>query len=356
MKLFNLLKKYTTLEELPKFANKHGMVALVYDEVVASGVNPLDRKGLMRLTGYAQRQTEKYALQKEAIRSLAQEYAKIGVRMLVFKGYALSKIYDVPENRRCGDVDIFLFGDGERADKLIQSKGIDVLLQVDKHSAFDWEGVHFENHATFVGVRGSKEMRFVEQFLEKEVLDGCKADDVLANVYIPNANFDALFVPLHFAGHWLKCELSLRMLYDWAVFLEKRHDDVEWDKVMAVVKEIGFERFLYAMNYCVVKVFRLDKCLIGTESPDVELAKEIYRDTLFPSKVMDIPEDTPFLKACWLKSIRYIKLNERRKKVRKVNLVKSFYYHMLAYLHLKTNIDKRSIWEMEHVKGMRKDW
>lgn len=350
MYILDLLKQYSSIEELPRFANRHGVAAFVYDEVVSKGENPLGTKGLIRLSGYAQKQRKKYDAQLYAIETLARLYSEIGVRMLVFKGYAISKQYDVPENRRCGDVDIYLFGDGEKADKLVQSKGIDVLLQVDKHSAFDWKGVHFENHATFLGVRGSKGMKHVETFLENEIKENCRKDDKLENVYIPCANFDALFIPLHFAGHWVRSELSLRMLYDWAIFLEKRSQEVDWVKIIDVAKVIGFERFLYAMNYCVVKVFGVNENLVGTDKPDVSLAKEIFKDTMFPHEIMEIPNDVGFLKGCWLKSIRYYKLNKRRNKVKKQNLITSFYYHTLSYLHFKTNLDKRTVWEMNYMK------
>ena len=68
-------------------------------------------------------QTEKrYSKQLKAIAKLADIYNEEGIKMLILKGYGLSLIYPVPEHRRCSDVDIWLFGEQQRADDIVRKK------------------------------------------------------------------------------------------------------------------------------------------------------------------------------------------------------------------------------------------
>lgn len=349
--LLRFLNRFVSLDDLPDFACEHGVAGVVYDEVCKiydqKGVNPLDRRAFFTLAAYAENQRTIYASQKSAITSLASFYKAHDIRMLVFKGYSLSLLYDNPSSRNCGDIDIFLFGDGEKGDKLISNLGIKVLLQVDKHSAFDWKKVHVENHASFLRTEKSDAMCMLEDFIEKEANEHSIEDTNINNVYLPNANFNAIFVAMHFAGHWVKSELNIRLFYDWALFLDKCGDSVDWDLVYSIVEKSGFSRFFNALNYITVKTFELDDHFMQGVDADTQLADCILKDVVSPTKIMEVPEKTNFFKASILKSIRYYKLSKRRNMVVKRNFVVSFYYHMLSYLHYRTKLDKRSIWELD---------
>lgn len=61
--------------------------------------------------------------------------------MMVLKGYGLSKNYPVPNHRPCGDMDIYLFGDQEKADKLIAEElGIKIDNSHHHHTVFQFQG------------------------------------------------------------------------------------------------------------------------------------------------------------------------------------------------------------------------
>jgi len=228
MKLFDLLSKYKSLEELPQFANEMNVGALLYDEVVASGDNPFDTIGLMQLSQASQIQSKLWYVQKENIRRLSVFCAKHGIKMLIFKGYAMSLLYDKPESRKSGDVDVFFFeeefqglrfkvqssrfkvqgsrfkvqgsrfkvqgsrfkvqGSGSRdpeiprsrvpeiqnashkMDELVKAKGRELEIG-DKHSSFNVRETHIENHRHFVGTEEHPKLQDVEDYLLKQIYE-----------------------------------------------------------------------------------------------------------------------------------------------------------------------------------------
>lgn len=350
MNLFNLLRQYTTLEEMPRFANRHGVAGLLYDEIVESGANPSDTRWIVKLSGYAQKQRKRYDLQRDAIASLARFYSKHDIKMLVFKGYALSLLYDVPENRRSGDVDIYLFGEGEKADELLTNLGKQIKQQEDKHSEFDWRGVHIENHAVFLNIRNDFALFELEDYLEKQVSNYSLEDPDMPNVYLPNENFNALFLVLHFSKHWADYETSLRHLYDWAVFLKKCSDKVDWETICTLINKAGLAHFFYAMNDITCRIFEIDRSLVPTGDVDKSLADKILFDIIYPSDKLKFPEGSHGLERVWKQSVRYIHRYNRNNIVRKRNFFSALYAHTMRFIRARTNLDTRSIWKMEHVK------
>lgn len=339
---------------MPRFANRHGVAGLLYDEIVESGANPSDTRWIVKLSGYAQKQRKRYDLHKDAIASLARFYSKHDIKMLVFKGYALSLLYDVPENRKSGDVDIYLFGEGEKADSILQTNGIKVNLQEDKHSTFDIKGVHFENHATFLDLRGNKNMKIAETYLEKEIKSKYSGANNINNIFLPTPNFNALFLPLHFAQHWVSYETSFRMLYDWSVFLQKCSKDVDWNEVYIIIEKIGFAHYFNALNLITIETFNISNVTLPNVNADKKLADKILHDTMNPTSVVDIPQNGRFFMSTIMKSFRYYKLNKRMNMIYKQRFISRFYSHSISYIRHWTNLDKRSIWEMDHVKTANK--
>lgn len=353
MKIFNLLRKFTSLEELPMFANKHGMVALVYDEVAASGVNPFDRKGLMHLTGYAQKQREKYALQKEAIGALARFYGKHGIRMMVFKGYAMSLLYDVPDSRHSTDVDVFLMkenseGDeasyinaGEDGDKLIAKKNIPIKQDEDKHSVFTVNGVGVENHAVFINVFEHGRLAETERFLEHEalVMSNKKRKDGLI---FPTEEFNAAFLPLHMGGDFVVGMMKMKHLYDWVVFLNSRGCEVNWDEIYGLAKRGGYLNFLTCLNGIVIDKFGVSPECVGWNDQDVMYDAQLA-DKVFNTVAKDMDAMPPT--SLWGKSMRFIRNRWRFKLVYSQSLFTGYILHAKSYIKTETGLIKFSIWD-----------
>lgn len=124
-------------------ANKHGLSAIVLDGVNevrkyndnanvlpgSEGDTACDQRGanfdlnipqvlLLQWIGEVVRNYEqRYVQYEKAIGRLAGWYNQHAYKMMVLKGYGCSLNWPRPEHRPCGDIDIWLFGKQEEADK-----------------------------------------------------------------------------------------------------------------------------------------------------------------------------------------------------------------------------------------------
>lgn len=354
----DFLLEHVKKEKIPQFAYKHGLAAVVYEEIKRiykeTGIMSLGNKEIISLDAYSDNIASGYEKQVEAIRSLAEFYKSNNIKLCVFKGYSMSLLYDNPKSRVGCDVDIFLFGDGQRADELVSQKGIPVEIESeDRHSVFNWDNVHFENHASFINLRILRNLIFFEQFLEKEIQDSSIADTNIENVYLPSDNFNALYISFHLASHWISSEVTLRHLYDWCMFIKNRGKEVDWDRIYDIAKKIGFARFLSSLNEITIRSFDLDESVAPTKGADSDLANQILFAATHPYNEMQISSNTNFLKACFLKTIRFFKRQEKRSAVYHQNVFVTFYNIAISYLRQFTHFDNRSIWETSHIKNSK---
>jgi len=242
-------------DALSQLAYQHrvGAIALdglqrCYDEGVAVDV---DVNTKLQWIGAVQQQEEEYEQQRHAIVSLAQFYQQHGIRMMVLKGYALSLNYPKPNHRNCCDLDIYLFGEQERADRLIEEEqGVKVDHEHHCHTVFTYMGVSVENHYDFLNVYSHRSTKKLNERLkemanasQKEVeTDGTK-------IYLPSADLDALFVLRHMAAEFAANGMIMRQLLDWGLFVKACHDAVNWPVFLKTVKELNMHRYLDAVNY-----------------------------------------------------------------------------------------------------------
>lgn len=360
MKIFNLLKKFTSLEELPKFANKHGMVALVYDEVAASGVNPLDRKGLMRLTGYAQRQRDTWQVQKESIGTLARFCEKNGIGMLIFKGYALSLLYDVPTSRKPGDVDVWFFElgqrtnhpegalssnlsslnsakcAGEKVDELLKARGVNVLMTNEKHTVFDLKGAHYENHNYFLDSDEHDRLLEVEDYLINSLKGkGMERSEEWSNVYYPSPNFNAIYLPLHAAQHFMYSGASLKQLVDWPMFLKRCGKEVDWASVYALADKVGCRKWIDVLNSIAVNTFDVPLECVGLDNLEVRdegLEEKVIKSFVYSE---DVDSNSPFVKLFVQKTMKQLRNRWKSELIYGENFWVGYAKHVARYVRRK---------------------
>lgn len=74
---------------------------------------------MMEWFGMVNQLEKLYDTNKKTTEKLGLFYAKHGIPMMLLKGYGLSLNYPNPRRRPSGDIDIYLFGEWMKADKLL---------------------------------------------------------------------------------------------------------------------------------------------------------------------------------------------------------------------------------------------
>lgn len=179
--------------------------------------------------------------QKEVIKELVALFRENGIEMLLLKGIGLGMNYPQPSHRECGDIDIYLFGDYEKGNKVIENLGIEVDKEGAKHSKFYFKGVPVENHKTLLNVEYSKTDKNLEQHLlrvlDEQGFDSIMIDDV--SVRVPTPDFIATFLTRHDITHFLASGLVMRHFCDLALFFEKNGDRIDFVRFEKLMREVG---------------------------------------------------------------------------------------------------------------------
>lgn len=266
-------------DELRILAIKQGVAPIVCDALVkyknAGCFNErIDRKLIVSTL----EQEQRFEKQEQVMHQLARFYGKHGIRMMVIKGWGLSRNFPVPKHRYCCDMDIYLFGDIEKADRLIEEKlNVKVDNSHHNHSVFRVNSVVIENHYDFVNVHSHRSSKMVDQWLKDHAQDAVEVDDV----WLPSADFNALYVLFHAAAHFAAEQITLRHVLDWALLVENYHDEIDWNAHWAMIKKLNMDQFMMALNYICVYHLGFDEKRFKVDI-DPKMAERVLGDILSP--------------------------------------------------------------------------
>ena len=238
-----------------------------------------------------------YNQQKNTITNLSALFSEHGLRMVLMKGYGLSRLYPVPEHRGCGDLDVYFCGMGQYADEIIKKQGIEVKQNEEKHSVYDYRlsqdskfSVHVENHSSIICEQEHPSLSKVEEFLKKELDDNVSLD-AETGCWLPSAMFNVVFLPLHFAGHFVYGGANLRQIVDYALVVKtvcqkSETDIIDWEKVKALAVEGGYFNFLCCLNGICIDSIGIPASCVPDWPRDKAMEERILDDVLNPGQTV----------------------------------------------------------------------
>ena len=182
--------------------------------------------------------------QRLVLKELAEVFAREGIRVMLLKGLGLAEMYPRPEHRESGDLDIYLFGDFEKGNKVIGDLGIEVEYDGTKHSKFYYKGIPVENHRNFLNVSYTRVDKILEEHLSQILSESdnwklLAEESKRAAVLVPPVDFHFLFLVRHTVTHFLSSGIVLRHLYDFGIFLSRYEDQIDFPRLEPVLKESG---------------------------------------------------------------------------------------------------------------------
>lgn len=191
--------------------------------------------------------------QKEVMNDLTEKWLQNNIRVMVMKGQANGLLYPKPNHRSPGDIDCYLFKDYALGNEIARHLGADVDESWYKHSVIRYEGETFENHQYFVHTREGKRSKL----LQKELADALNADKWEyfpdSCICLPPAQWNAMFLTYHACAHFITEGLRLKQLLDWAMFLHKEQNDVDWEQFYAFCDRYHLRRFSDAITTICIK-------------------------------------------------------------------------------------------------------
>lgn len=269
-------------DALLRLADAQGVAAIAADGLQRASVT-LPAAVRMQLASRVLLHERVYRRHEQLMVKLARTYRKGGFRMMVLKGWGLSLNYPVPEHRPSGDLDIWNFGQWREADAYVAGKGVTIDNSHHHHSVFYVEDLMVENHYDFINVHAHRSSRRIERKLKELASVGYARKEADGEgVFLPSADFNALFLLRHCGSHFTGKEMTLRQLLDWALFWEHHHQEVRWQELSDYLKGEKLWRFFNLLNLLCVERLGFDAAMFPYQLEDDGLKERVFRDIIAP--------------------------------------------------------------------------
>jgi len=227
-------------QRLIENAASMGVLAIAFDALPKGEALPgLSKELIIRWGLSVQRFEDRNRRQREALKELIAHFRKNRIEVLLLKGLGLAENYPLPAHRECGDLDIYLFGDYEKGNQVIEALGIEVNRESSKHSSFFFKGIPVENHLSFLDVDFSQTDKNLEvhlnRILKEQGYETIMIDDI--TVRIPTPDFTSLFLTRHNITHFLGSGLVLRHFCDMALFFSRNAGRINFESFRKIITE-----------------------------------------------------------------------------------------------------------------------
>lgn len=274
-------------EGVTDIAERHGVSSVVADflECVPKEVLP-PKLILLTLIGKKMEQESVYQKQWDIASQFADGLDTKGVRMYVLKGIAFSTYYRNPAMRECGDCDCYLLGNnGEKSYALGNETALEMgwkaAFGTYKHSHIHADGLMIENHRYLTDFDNTTQGKKIERLLEDNIKneEGTQIWD--SKLVRPCAHFNALFLIKHAHQDFIEGGLSLRMIYDWLVFLHAEQNNLDWNRLYEDMEQCRLRRFADIMTVICRDYLGLQFTADGVNPMcDKEMVEAVLKDTL----------------------------------------------------------------------------
>lgn len=288
----DIIDGFTCNNTLWELSKDHGISAFILDGLqsyisdnqLTANSELLPQKAMLQWISQMMALEQLHKKQEIAIAKLARLYGAKDIRLMVLKGYGLSLDWPVPNHRSVGDIDIYHFGKWKEADDLIEkSCNIKVDESHEHHTTFTFDGFFIENHYDFINTKAHRDAPSIEAELKelahkdyREVeIDGAK-------IYLPSANFNAIFLMRHMGQHFAGERLILRQLLDWGFFMRAHSQEVAWNSTIDFLIQVGLYRFFHQINAICVDHLGFSESCFPKIKREEALERRILEDILHP--------------------------------------------------------------------------
>ncbi len=287
-----------------RLAEQQRVAAVSYDGLTISNV-VVDEQTRLAWCGMVASTEMAYSNHLQAIGDLATLLSSEGgLNIGVLKGLGCSTLYPTPNHRAPGDIDLFLWRREDKRVRCCQQEG-DFLVHkhldipIDNthahHTVFYLNNIMVENHYNFINIEDLRSSRRVEQRLielsqgEWRTFRLKKGNGSGAAIFLPPVDFDTLFLSRHMARHFSGSNTILRQLLDWALFVRRFHNEIDWESAVKDWKAFAMLPFVKCINtICLDTILKgeTNDLFHGVTSDDKVLCDRILNEIIEPKMAL----------------------------------------------------------------------
>lgn len=314
-------------------ATRQGVQGLCFDalELLPADKRP-DHSILMDWFGQVVRLERLYESHRKAIDTLSYFYLQNGIKMMLLKGYGLSRYWPKTEHRPVGDMDIYLGSCWQEADRLVSDR---LAIKVDDghehHTCFTFQGVSVENHYDFVNTKVNDSSRELEALFKRLAIFDKPLKIEKSEIFLPSPTLNAIFLIRHLGQHFAGAEATLRQLLDWGFFMQHEYENVDWELVASTLKKVGIYRFFQQINAICVDYLRFSESTFPHIERDTVLEERIFNDILSPEFDEEKPKGSTLHVICF-KTRRFFANRWKRELVFREGIWRQLWHGSIAHL------------------------
>lgn len=222
--------------------------------VIADGIEKLPHELLPPLAVRRKLQQNLLLIRQGHIRLnnvLTEVWKKLtdaGICPVLLKGQGMAQNYIYPEQRQCGDIDLYVGEEQyDAACRLMESYGkVDGYeSETFLHRHFHRNGITVEIHRIAAYMSEPSSNKYFQELTCKYLKDRrCGFGKLRGTaISLPPANFDAIFIFYHFVRHFVHGGIGLRQICDWMLCLHVRKEEIDKESVLREIRILGLERF-----------------------------------------------------------------------------------------------------------------
>ena len=253
--------------------------------------------------------------------------------MLILKGLSLAYLYPMPKSRGFGDLDVYTFNGHNIANQKIKEKGI-AIDHEDKHDIYKYKGVVVEHHSTFVGT-DNHTGRLINDYLQNVISnDGCKRS--IHGWLEPTPNFNVVFLLRHMTRHLATEGCPLRNVIDYALFILKEGDKINWDITKQVLNSTKMVKAFDTILSVCETLFCVDFSRYYISTPDPVLSDKVIDEVLN----LNLHAESKYSTV-----VRFVKKTQRlfsRKWIYDTQLLPDYFWREVVWESIREHIRKPS--------------
>ena len=181
-----------------------------------------------------------------------------GTGAVLVKGQSLATFYPSPLKRQSGDIDLLLMDEGyEEAKKRLIPKATKVEDEVEEilHQGLFYHSIEVELHgriSTGMSRKLDKKLFSIQKRMFSRPEKTC-VEIGGVDIPVPDQNFNAIYIFVHFLQHYWSSGLGIRQIVDWAVFLRANIHLIDLPSLKADIEDLGLMRLWQSFGCFVVE-------------------------------------------------------------------------------------------------------
>ena len=228
-----------------------------------------------------------------------------GIPVVLVKGQALAQDYPDPERRQPGDIDLLLLPESYEAAKAILLPKATTVQEEGKeiwHQGMHFRSVEVEIHGSISTLMSRKLDRQLAALLEEQ-FDGRTFPTVSidgADIPVPEVDFNAIYVFVHFLQHYWSGGIGLRQLADWMTFVSVHKRDIHPVVLEKRLEALGLLNIWkvftgFAQEYLGCPAEKLPLAAMPDTKKNARIWKYIRRCGNFGRNVVRTRKEEPYL-------------------------------------------------------------